>query len=136
MNSRSARVAESLCLPWSSRVCNCACAPRRSGRELSRGRCSSDLIGFAQALDEGAAQQKCSRELGILSHAAQFVEVPSADGRIAFRQQAFVADGLRLGVLYRDVPALALVAVEHVGVGFPAEDTHKLLRQIEGVMNS
>ena len=41
-----------------------------------------------------------------------------AHGGVLFRQQPLVADGLAWRVLHGDVAALALVAVEHVVVGF------------------
>ena len=45
-----------------------------------------------------------------------------AHGGVALGEQPLVADGLRLGVLHRDVPALPLVAVELGFVGFAAQD--------------
>src|SRR5262245_16684950 len=97
---------------------------------------SCDLLGFAQALDQGAAQQKGARTRGILRRAAQLVVVLLAHGRVLLSQEALVADGLRLRVLQGDVTALALVAVEQVLLSFPAQDLDQLLRQVEGVVNA
>src|SRR5262245_59961879 len=107
------------------------------GRHPSNLRASScDPLGFAQALDPGGAQQKGARERGVLRGAAQLVVVLLAHGRVLFGQEALVADGLRLRVLHGDVTALALVALEHVVRGFPAQDLDQLVRQVEGVVNA
>ena len=60
--------------------------------------------------------------------------VALADRRIALLQQPLVADGLRLGVLDRDMPALPLVAVELRRVGFAAQDAHELVGKVESIM--
>src|SRR5262249_56885848 len=119
-------------------------APRRNSRSyqlrqipcrvLPAKRRSRDPLGLAQALDQRRAQEEGGAELGVLRGAAQLVVVLAAHGRVLFRQQALVADGLRLGVLQGDVPALALVAVEHVRIGLAAEDADELLRQVERIM--
>src|SRR5262249_39325509 len=88
---------------------------------------SCNPLGFAQALDQGAAQQEGARELGVFRGPAQFLVVALAHRGVLFRQQTFVADGLRLRVLQRDVPALALVAVEHLPPNFPPQDLGELL---------
>src|SRR6516162_3130879 len=88
---------------------------------------SCNPLGFAQALDQGAAQQEGARELWIFRGPAQLVVVALADRGVLLRQQSLVADGLRLRVLQRDVPALALVAVEHLLANFPAQDLGELL---------
>src|SRR5919197_6119029 len=71
---------------------------------------SCNALGFAQALDQRRAQEKRARKLGVFRGPAQFVVVVLAHRRIFFCQKPLVADGLRLGVLQCDVPALALVA--------------------------
>ena len=40
------------------------------------------------------------------------------------------------GVLQRDVPALALVAVQHVLPGLSAQDLHEFLRQVERIVDA
>src|SRR5580692_5244321 len=47
---------------------------------------SRDLLRFAQALDQRAAQQERPRELRVLGGAAQLVVVAPADGRVLLRQ--------------------------------------------------
>src|SRR6516162_6302957 len=84
--------------------------PRKMPRNLVAA--SLDLLGFAQALDERGAQQKGAREFRVFCGAAQFVVVLLVHCRILLGEQALVANGLRLGVLERDVAALALIAVE------------------------
>src|SRR5215471_11003869 len=51
------------------------------GRNPSNPRASScDLLGFAQALDQGAAQQEGARERGVVRRTAQLVVVLLAHG--------------------------------------------------------
>src|SRR5262245_16856148 len=88
---------------------------------------SCNPLGFAQALDQGAAQQERARELGVFRGPAQLIVVALAHCGVLFRQQTLVADGLRLRVLQGDVPALALVAVEHLLPDFPPQDLGELL---------
>src|SRR5262245_66337888 len=97
---------------------------------------SCNPLGFAQALDQGAAQQERARELGVFRGSAQFLVVALADRGGLLRQQPLVADGLRLRVLQGDVPALALVAVEHLLPDFPPQDLGELLGQVERIMNA
>src|SRR5499433_3841391 len=97
---------------------------------------SCNSLGFAQALDQGAAQQERARKLGVFRGPAQLIVVALADRGVLLRQQPLVADGLRLRVLQGDVPALALVAVEHLLPDFPPQDLGELLRQVERVMNA
>src|SRR5215467_15559334 len=80
---------------------------------------SCNPLGFAQALDQGAAQQEGACELGVFRGAAQLVVVALAHRGVLLRQQPLVADGLRLRVLQSDVTALALIAVEHLLADFP-----------------
>src|SRR5262245_22630778 len=100
---------------------------RRSSNPHAQPRCSRDALGLALALDQRAAQQEGARQLGIFRRAAQLVVVFLAHRRILLRQQALVANSLRLRVLHGDVAALALVAVEHVVAGFAAQDLGQLL---------
>src|SRR5262252_9612861 len=97
---------------------------------------SYNPLGFAQALDQGAAQQEGARKLGIFRGPPQLVVIALAYRGVLLRQQPLVADGLRLRVLQRDVTALALIAVEHLLADFPPQDLGELLRQIERVMNA
>src|SRR5216683_3271035 len=89
---------------------------------------SCNALGFAQALDQGAAQQEGACELGIFRGPAQLVVVAPAYRGILLRQQPLVADGLRLRVLQRDVLALPLIAVEQLLADFPPQDLGELLR--------
>src|SRR5215831_20270469 len=97
---------------------------------------SCNPLGFAQAFDQGAAQQEGACELGIFRGSAQLVVIALAYRGVLLRQQPLVADGLRLRVLQRDVSALTLVAVEHLLADFPPQDLGELLRQVERVMNA
>ena len=72
----------------------------------------------------------------VVGGAPQLVVVALAHGGIVFLQQPLVADGLRLGVLDGDMPALPRVAVEHVLVGFAAQDADQLVGQIERVVDA
>src|SRR5215468_6372238 len=83
---------------------------------------SCNPLGFAQALDQGAAQQEGARKLGIFRGPPQLVVIALAYRGVLLRQQPLVADGLRLRVLQRDVSALTLVAVEHLLADFPPQD--------------
>ncbi len=62
--------------------------------------------------------RKARASFGSSAVRRKLVVVLAAHRGVLLGQQPLVADGLRLGVLHRHVPALALVAVEHVVVGF------------------
>src|SRR5436853_5777847 len=68
---------------------------------------SRDRFRLAQAFDQRRAQEKGAREFWVLRSAAQLVVVLLAHGRVLLREHALVADGLGLGVLQRDMAALA-----------------------------
>src|SRR5215813_1502137 len=91
---------------------------RRASRQPGRI-ASGDLLGFPQAFDQGTAQQKCTRKLGVLGGPVQLLVILAAHRRVFLGQHTLVADRLRLRVLKRDVTALPLVAVEHLVADLP-----------------
>src|SRR5579883_803436 len=97
---------------------------------------SRDLLGLAQALDERSAQEKFSRQLRIFRRAAKLVVIASAHLRIAFFQQALVADRLRLGVLHRNMAALPFVAVKLALLSLASEDADELVGEIECIVHA
>src|SRR5262245_35792076 len=96
---------------------------------------SSNALSLAQALDQRAAQEKSACEFGIFRRSTQLFVILLAHSRIFLGQQSFVADSLRLGVLQRHVPALALVAVQDVLIFFLAQNFYQFVFEIERVMN-
>ena len=79
-------------------------------------------VGLAHAVDERGAQQIGPGEIRVGRGAAELVMIAPAHGRVALLEKTAVADGLRLGVLHRDVAALALVAVELLLARIAAQD--------------
>ena len=96
----------------------------------------ANLLGLAQAFEQRRPQQELARQRRIFGLAPQLVVVAPAHRRIALLQQPLVADGLRLGVLDRDMPALPFVAVELRFVGFAVQDAGQLVGEIEGVVHA